>query len=190
MRIVSVRSRCGSWMVRPSTRDPGGRLDLEVDFAPPLPIMLWRNVSRLLTHAGPLIRAGAVRLGSAVLRRRRSEIYGEARSLPSRLADRGATPINIRPTTRSIHTVTFAPAKTRPPALHRTNEDATTCARSVMGAATRHGPDRPRQRAAMPSSHQLVRPDPPSSAHHVLARSYSAWKCRAHWTQSFSFAHV
>lgn len=27
----------------------GSRLDLEVDFAPPLPIMLWRNVSRLLT---------------------------------------------------------------------------------------------------------------------------------------------
>jgi hypothetical protein len=50
MRVVSVdhpmRIVAGSAVYEGS---PGSRLDLEVEFAPPLPVRLWRNVTRFLT---------------------------------------------------------------------------------------------------------------------------------------------
>jgi hypothetical protein len=50
MRVVSVnhpmRIVAGSAVYEGT---PGSRLDLEVEFAPPLPVRLWRNVTRFLT---------------------------------------------------------------------------------------------------------------------------------------------
>jgi hypothetical protein len=50
MRVVSVSAPLrieGNYAVYQGR--PGPRLDVEIEFGPPLPVRLWRNVTRFLT---------------------------------------------------------------------------------------------------------------------------------------------